>query len=67
MLATTPAFNTLSNITFLFTQRSLFLPLDFSSPRPLYDLVLSPPAVSAAKSKATKPITPEIPAKGRKQ
>ena len=51
----------------LFTRRSLFLPLDFSSPRPLYDLVSSPPAVSAAVAKATEPITPEIPAMGRKQ
>ena len=41
----------------LFTRRSFFLPLDFSSPRPLYDLVPSPPAVSAAVAKA----------KGRKQ
>jgi len=55
------------NITFLFTRRSLFLPLDFSSPQPLYDLVPSPPAVSAAVAKAAEPITPEIPAKGRKQ
>ena len=51
----------------LFTRRSLFLPLDYTSSWPLYDLVSSPPAVSAAVAKATEPITPEIPAKGRKQ
>ena len=38
----------------LFTRRSLFLPLDYTSPRPLYDLVPSPPAVSGAVAKATE-------------
>ena len=51
----------------LFTRRSLFLPLDFSSPRPLYDLVSSPPAVSTAVFTTTEPIASEIPAKDRKQ
>ena len=66
MLAMTPAFNTLRTSPSLHTA-ILFLPLDFSSPRPLYDLVPSPPAVSATVAKATEPITSEIPAKGRKQ
>ena len=66
MLAMTPAFNTLS--TSPSSSHGDHCPfLDFSSPRPLYDLVPSPPAVSAAVTKATEPITPEISAKGRKQ
>ena len=66
MLATTPAFNTLSTSPPLHT--AIIVPSSqfYTSLRPLYDLVPSPPAVSAAVAKATEPITPEILAKGRK-
>jgi len=38
-----------------------------TSPRPLYDLIPSPPAVSAAVATSMEPTASEIPAKGRKQ